>query len=287
LNHNADRPARLLLGLVGAGIQASRTPAMHEREAEAHGIRCLYQLLDLDVMQLGSDAIGALVAAAERTGFAGLNITHPCKQRVIPHLTGLSDAAHGVGAVNTVVFRDGRREGHNTDWWAFRENVRRGLPGAAMNRVLQLGAGGAGAATAYAALDLGVRHLDILDIDSDRAGALAAGLNTIFDGRAHSTTCVDEAMAAADGLIHATPTGMAAHPGLPLDADLLRSSLWVADVVYFPLDTPLLQAARRRGCRTLDGSGMAVWQAVEAFRLFTGIAPDVDRMRTYFDEAAG
>jgi shikimate dehydrogenase len=130
-----------------------------------------------------------------------------------------------------------------------------------------------------------VRHLDILDIDSERAGTLAARLNTIFSGRAHATTCIEPALAAADGLIHATPTGMAAHPGLPLDAELLRASLWVADVVYFPLDTPLLQAARQRGCRTLDGSGMAVGQAVEAFRLFTGIEPDVNRMRTYFDEA--
>jgi shikimate dehydrogenase len=282
----ADRPTRrLLLGLIGAGIQASRTPSMHEREAAAHGIRCLYQLLDLDVLNVDAGAIDALVDAAERTGFGGLNITHPCKQRVIDCVTELSDAARGIGAVNTVVFRDGRRVGHNTDWWAFRESVRTGLSGATMNRVLQLGAGGAGAATAYAALEMGVQHLDIVDIVPARASALVDRLNGVFDGRAHVSSCVEAAIASADGLIHATPTGMAAHPGLPLSADLLRPDLWVAEVVYFPLDTALLRAARARGCRTVDGSGMAIWQAVDAFRLFTGIEPDADRMRTFFNEA--
>ena len=258
---------------------------MHEREAWRHGIRCLYQLLDLDVLQMHADAVDSLVGAAERTGFAGLNVTHPCKRRVIDSLTDLSEAARDIGAVNTVVFRDGRRAGHNTDWWAFRESVRRGLPGVPLNRVLQLGAGGAGAATGYAALEMGVQRLDIIDVIPARAAELAGRLNAVFDGRAHAVACVEAAIAEADGLIHATPTGMNAHPGLPLAAELLRADLWVAEVVYFPLETPLLQAARARGCRTLDGSGMAVWQAVEAFRLFTGIEADAERMRTFFDEA--
>ena len=89
----------------------------------------------------------------------------------------------------------------------------------------------------------------------------------------------------ADGLIHATSTGMAARPGLPLPAALLRPELWVAEVVYFPLETELLRTARAVGCRTVDGSGMAIWQAVEAFRLFTGLTADPDRMRTFFEEA--
>lgn len=261
---------------------------MHEREAEAHGIRCLYQLLDLELLlQLGADATGSLIDAVHRSGFAGVNITHPCKQLVIPHLTRLSDAARAVGAVNTVVFRGDDRVGHNTDWWAFRESFRRGLPDAPLHRVAQLGAGGAGAATSYAALEMGVEHLDIIDIDPARATTLARRLDAFFPGRAHATTCVADAVARADGLVHATPTGMAAHPGLPLAKELLRRELWVAEVVYFPLETPLLRAARERGCRTLDGAGMAVWQAVEAFRLFTGLESDPLRMQTYFLEAAG
>ena len=87
----------------------------------------------------------------------------------------------------------------------------------------------------------------------------------------------------AVGLIHATPTGMGKHPGLPLPADLLRPAMWVAEIVYFPLETELLRTARALGCRTLDGSGMAVYQAAEAFRLFTGITPDAARMRRHFE----
>ena len=94
-------------------------------------------------------------------------------------------------------------------------------------------------------------------------------------------------MAAADGLINCTPTGMAKYPGLPLPAALLRPALWVAEIVYFPLETELLRAARALGCRTLDGGGMAVFQAVGAFRLFTGIEPDAGRMLRHFAAMAG
>jgi shikimate dehydrogenase len=276
---------RLLLGLVGAGIQASRTPAMQEREASAHGLRCLYQLLDLDRIEGGADALPLLLDAAERVGFAGLNVTHPCKQAVLAHLSASSDEAREVGAVNTVVFRDGGRVGHNTDWLAFRRSAERGLGGARLDHVVQLGAGGAGAATAYAVLKMGARRLDVVDVERPRAEALAARLDSLFPGRVRA--CVDPALVlgGADGLIHATPTGMASRPGLPLPAALLHPALWVAEVVYVPLETELLRTARALGCRTLDGSGMAVGQAVEAFRLFTGLTPDPDRMRTFFDEA--
>jgi len=276
---------RLLLGLVGASIQASRTPTMQEREAAAHGLHCLYQLLDLDRIEGGAAALPLLLDAAERVGFAGLNITHPCKQSVIEHLSATSDEARAVGAVNTVVFRDSGRVGHNTDWLAFRRSAERGLGGARLGRVVQLGAGGAGAATAYAVLTMGAERLDVVDTEPSRAEALAERLDPRFPNRIRA--CADPAgvLREADGLIHATSTGMAAHPGLPLPATLLRSELWVAEIVYFPLETELLRTARAVGCRTLDGSGMAVWQAVEAFRLFTGLAADPERMRSFFDEA--
>ncbi len=257
---------------------------MHEREAARHGIHCLYQLLDPG-RDDGGAALPALVDAAVRTGFAGLNVTHPFKQAIIPHLTELSPEARDVGAVNTVVLRGGRRIGHNTDWWAFRESLRRGLPETRRRRVVQLGAGGAGAATAYAVLSDGAGHLVILDTVPERAVSLAVRLAALFPGRVEAVTDVERALEGADGLVHATPTGMASRPGLPLPSMLLRPPLWVADVVYVPLDTALLGEARARGCRTLDGSGMALWQAVGAFRLFTGLDPDPVRMRQFFDEA--
>ena len=258
---------------------------MHEGEAEAHGWACRYELLDLDLLPGKAAELPSLIDAAERDGFAGLNITHPCKVSVLPYLTDLSDDARNVGAVNTVVFSGRGRVGFNTDWWGFRESVARGLAGAPFFRVVQLGAGGAGAATAYAALQLGVTRLDIVDVVGGRADVLAERMNSFFPGRVFVSADPATALRNADGLIHATPTGMSSHRGLPLPADLIERRLWVAEIVYFPLETELLRVARQRGCRTLDGSGMAVWQAVEAFRLFTGAAADPDRMRAFFAEA--
>lgn len=280
---NANSPRSVLCGLIGAGIQASRTPSMHEEEGQAQGLRYVYQKIDTDQLGLGQDALGELLLAAERMGFAGLNITYPFKQTVIPLLDELSDDARALNAVNTVVLKDGKRIGHNTDWWGFAESFRRGLPDVKRNRVVQLGAGGAGAAVAHAALTLGVEQLSIFDVDPKRAESVAIGLSQRFGaGRAVAGTDLPAAMAEADGLIHATPTGMAKLPGLPLPAELLRSSHWVSEIVYFPLETELLRVARSKGCRTLDGGGMAVFQAVEAFRLFTGIPPDAERIRRHF-----
>jgi shikimate dehydrogenase len=273
----------LLLGLIGSGIQASRAPALHQTEAAEQGLRCIYKLIDITALNVAVDALPDLLLAAERMGFAGLNITHPCKQAVIPFLHELSPDARALGAVNTVLLRGGRRIGCNTDWYGFAENFRRGMPGVALDRAVQLGAGGAGAAVAHAALTLGVGHLTIFDVDRDRMAALVASLCARFgDKRAVAGSDLPASMAAADGLINATPIGMADHPGLPLPADLLRPPLWVAEIVYFPLETALLRAARQIGCRTLDGGGMAVFQAVEAFRLFTDIPPDAERMLRHF-----
>lgn len=272
-----------LIGLIGAGIQASRTPAMHEREAAELGLRYSYKLIDLDLLNLGAEALPELLIAAERMGFNGLNVTHPCKQSALAHLTELSGEARAIGAVNTIVLRDGRRIGSNTDASGFAESFRRGLPGATLDRVVLLGAGGAGAAVAHALFRLGAERLIVFDLQMQRAECLAAKLCANFSiGRACAGTDLEAAMALADGLVHATPTGMASHPGMPLPEHLLLARNWVAEVVYFPLETELLRAAKRRGCRTLDGGGMAVFQAAEAFRLFTGIQPDADRMRRHF-----
>jgi shikimate dehydrogenase len=272
-----------LVGLIGAGIQASRTPSMHEHEAAEQGLRCEYRLIDFETLQVGAEALPGLLDDAERKGFAGLNITYPCKQAVLGLLHDLSDDARAIGAVNTVVLADGRRVGHNTDWWGFAESFRRGLPGVQTRNVVQLGAGGAGAAVAHAMLTLGARTLTIFDLDAGRASNLAAELCARFGaGRAVAGSDLTAAMTTADGLIHATPTGMVKYPGLPLPAELLRPALWVAEIVYFPLETELLRVARALGCRTLNGSGMAVFQAAEAFRLFTGITPDAERMQRHF-----
>ncbi|MER5181241.1 shikimate dehydrogenase [Streptomyces sp. NPDC002896] len=279
-----------LIGLIGAGIGPSLSPALHEREADRQGLRYLYRLIDIDVLGVTPDKVGDLLRAARDLGYDGLNITHPCKQLVIEHLDALSPGAEALGAVNTVVFEEGRAVGHNTDVTGFAASFARGLPDASLDRVVQLGAGGAGAAVAHAVLTLGAGQLTVVDALPDRAADLAASLNRHF-GEGRATAAAPDSLralvAGSDGLVHATPTGMAAHPGLPFAAELLHPGLWIAEVVYRPLETELLRTARALGCATLDGGGMAVFQAVDAFRLFTGREPDSARMLADIAELAG
>ena len=276
----------LVAGLVGRGIRDSRTPGMHEAEGTRLGLRYQYLLLDFDQMHLDDGALSELVLAAEETGFAGLNVTHPFKESVVAGLAGLSPEAAAIGAVNTVVLRGGRRIGHNTDCWGFSESFRRSMNGASMDNVVLLGAGGAGMAVAHALLGLGVARLAIFDIISAKAEALARKLAPAFGAqRLVATGDIEAAMGKAHGVVNATPMGMLKYPGTPLPAAWLRPDIWVADIVYFPTETPLLRAARDIGCRTLPGVGMAIFQAVKAFELITGVAPDPDEMTRHFDAA--
>ncbi|MBA7701753.1 Quinate/shikimate dehydrogenase (NAD(+)) [subsurface metagenome] len=275
----------ILVGLIGAGIQSSLSPAMHMHEGEAQGLRYTYRLIDLDVLGRTAAALPELIASAEREGFAGLNITFPCKQAVIEWLDELSPDARAIGAVNTVLFTGGRRIGHNTDWSGFAESFRRRMGDVGRGRVVLFGAGGAGAAVAHALLTLETATLVLVDTDRFRAASLADTLCRRFGaGRAIALDDAAAALQGADGMVNATPVGMAKFPGLPLPANLLLPELWVADVVYFPLETTLLAEATARGCRTMSGEGMAVFQAVGAFRLFSGVEPDADRMLAHFAE---
>lgn len=285
----AVTPPKCLVGLIGSGIQRSLTPALHEAEARHQGLRLHYQLIDLDRGNGGVEQLPGLVSAARVMGFAGLNITYPCKQAVIPLLDELSDEAGAMGAVNTVVVRDGRLEGHNTDGSGWRWGFERSLPDAPRRRVALLGAGGAGSAIAHALMRMGTQTLVLVDTEQTRVDALAASLSAQYPGGGSvvATTDAAQALAGADGLVHATPTGMDKLPGLPLPEALLHPGLWVAEIVYFPLETALLKAARARGCRVVDGGTMAVGQAVGAFRLFTGLEPDPERMSAHFRSLVG
>jgi shikimate 5-dehydrogenase len=405
-------PGTVLTGLIGAGIGPSLSPPLHETEARRLGLALVYARFDLDDHHVPATAVGPMLAAARDAGYRGLNITHPCKQVVLEHLDELSPDAAALAAVNTVVFREGRAIGHNTDWSGFARGLRTGLPDAELGSVVLLGAGGAGAAVAHGLLTAGAGHVRVFDLDTGRAAELAAALAGRFgadrasagvspaavgsdggavgrDGRApgepdrapvgpdlatadrawaedrapagpdrapsgpdgggvgadrepsgpdlaplgpdrgsagtdgelaglgRASASADlptsgsdrasagadrakagpaltsaapdlaTAVATADGLVHATPTGMAAHPGLPLPATFLRPSLWVAEVVYRPLETELVRAARALGARVLDGGRMAVFQAADAFALFTGTEPDAARMLRHLAALTG
>jgi shikimate dehydrogenase len=271
----------LLLGLIGEGISASRTPRMHENEGAAHDLTTIYRTIDIAEERLASVPLTELLTSAVNLGFDGLNITHPFKQQVIDHLDEVAPGARRIGSVNTVVIDEaGRTTGHNTDVTGFARGFEAGLDGAARNRVVQIGAGGAGRAVAFALSELGVKDLVIADISAQRAQDLAAEIGDHV--RAISTQELEPSITSADGIVNATPVGMAAFPGTPFDTGLLDPQTWVADVVYFPLETQLLRAAMDKGCRTLDGSGMAVNQAIDAFELFSGCKADPRRMRETF-----
>lgn len=277
----------LLLGLIGDGISASRTPRMHENEGAAHSIPTIYRTIDIGTPRLAEVELEELLTGAVRLGFDGLNITHPFKQQVIGLLDEVDPVAARINSVNTVVIDGaGRTTGYNTDVTGFAAGFRAGLDGAATEAVVQIGAGGAGRAVGFALAELGIGDLVIADTDVQRADGLAAdiGAATSVGTRARAIG-LDElggAAASAQGIVNATPVGMKAYPGTPVDTSVFGADTWVADVVYFPLETQLLAEARAKGCRTLDGSGMAVNQAIDAFELFSGQKADPQRMRETF-----
>ncbi len=265
----------LQAGLIGAGIQLSSSPSIHIEEGIGQGLQVNYELFDFDLIPGGPSRLGAVLEKAERKGFRGVNVTYPSKQAVIPLLHDLSPEARALHSVNTVLFRDGKRIGHNTDWWGFAESFKRDMSDAPREDVVLVGAGGAGAAVGYAILKMGSKRLTVHDTEISRSNALANRLAELFPNRevrvAHDLVT---ALANTQGLVHATPTGMRKHPGLPVPAESLRPHLWVAEIVYVPLVTELLEVARRQGCRTLDGGGMAVYPGCNGFQAFLRRGPE-------------
>jgi shikimate dehydrogenase len=273
---------KLLVGLIGSGIQRSLSPAMHEREAAHHGIRLHYQIVDLGLTEAGSKTLPSLLTAAQHMGFAGLNITYPCKQQVLEYLDELSDEARAMNAVNTVVFKDGRRYGFNTDGLGWAWGIERTLPMADFSNVVLLGAGGAGSAIAHSLARKGCQKLAVIDSDAQRAQLLALDIEKHYGIQTTVDTDPAGSLKNATGLVHATPTGMDKLPGLPLAEHLVQANFWVSEIVYFPLETALLKLARKRGCHVVDGGTMAVGQAVGAFKHFTGLEAVANRIDEHF-----
>jgi quinate/shikimate dehydrogenase (NAD+) len=278
---------RILVGLVGANILKSLSPALHEDAFGAVGIRGHYHLMDLDRLQ--GRRLEQVFGAIKTAGFDGINVTFPCKQAIIPLLDEVSAEARQIGAVNTVTISEsGRTVGYNTDRIGFRRNFEEGLGRAAIEDqvAVLVGAGGAGRAVGFALMDLGVARVVVYDTDTARAAALVADLMLHHGAsRCRLANSLTDAFADAAGVVNATPVGMLGIPGNPVPVASLRPELWVADVIYTPMETLLIKAARARGARVLTGGGMCVQQAVETFRLFTGLVPDVARMHKTFATA--
>ena len=285
VSHPARTRSRYLVGLIGEGIGASLSPPLHEAEAASLELDYEYRILDLLELGRPPEDVRGLLAEATQQGFAAMNITHPCKQLVVDIVDELDpDAAH-LGAVNLVVFDEGRLVGYNTDWVGYRDGLAAGLPDASLELVVQVGCGGAGAATAYALLSSGARRLELFDVDEVRAAELVARMRAHFPADAVDAVPAEglaRAIAQASGVVHATPLGMAHHPGVAFDVGLLRPGAWVSDVVYRPLETELIRQASGRGHPVLDGGRMAVGQAYASLQIITGVQPDRARMEEHF-----
>ena len=277
---------RFLIGLIGSNILKSLSPALHEDALGAAGLAGHYHLMDLAALQRN---LPDLLQAVKAIGFAGVNVTFPCKESIIPLLDEVSSEARQIGAVNAVTIdRKGRTTGYNTDRVGFCRSFEETLARKSSDgkTAVLIGAGGAGRAVAFAVMDLGIANLLIHDLDMSRATALAADIVAHFGPRANPLENPDEGIGNADGVVNATPVGMHGIPGQPLRLTSVEAHHWVADVVYTPLETDLIKAAKSRGAMVMNGGGMCVHQAAEAFRLFTGETPDVARLHRVFAKAA-
>lgn len=270
-----------VVSLLGRGIGATRSPQIHEEEAAALGIPLVYRAADFTALGLKDADLARMVHLLAGMGYSGSNVTVPFKQSVLPLCDTLSEAAATLGAVNTLVFRNGQIRGENTDWVGFSWLIEREFGDVTGATVAQIGAGGAGSATAYALAQLGAKQVVLFDPDQKKAQALVDRLTPHFPACHFALAqSAEKAVAGCEGVVNATPVGMASIPGLPFPPDCMSRNQWLADIIYFPLETELLAAARRNGQTVANGVSMVIGQAAEAFRLITGVQPDRNRMLT-------
>jgi quinate/shikimate dehydrogenase (NAD+) len=278
---------RFLIGLIGANIMKSLSPALHAEAFAAAGIEGYYHMMDVDV--LPGRKLPQLLAAVKTAGFCGTNVTFPFKQEVLALLDEVDREAAQIGAVNAVTIApDGCTKGYNMDRRGFRRSFEEGLGQASAEAatVVLIGAGGAGRAVAFALMDLGVARVVVHDRDAKQAAALLHDLSKHYgSSRCRPAENLERDIAEADGIVNATPVGMLGFPGNPVPVSALHGEHWAADVIYTPIETAFITAAAAKGARILTGGGMCVHQAAETFGLFVGIEPDVKHMHRTFARA--
>lgn len=258
-----------ITGLFGFPVQHTLSPAMHNAAFSHLGLDFCYV-----PFLVHPDSLPQAVAAVRALNLAGVNVTIPHKEAVMPLLDEVSAEAAFIGAVNTVVNDSGRLTGHNTDGRGFMKSLEENGCPAANRRVLVIGAGGASRAVCYYLSDE-AESLTLFDIDVRKQQQLAADLSRIRSN-VHAPSSVDD-YGSYDLVVNATPLGMKEGDPLPLPTDALRPEQVVCDLIY--RTTPLLAAAAARGCRTIDGHGMLLWQGILAFELWTRRSAPVEVMR--------
>lgn len=254
-----------IIVLIGANIAHSRSPYFHNTLFERYGLPYRYEL-----MPLGTDAVLQMLEEMKRGGYRGANITSPHKEAVMAGLDELSDEARVIGAVNTIVFNEGRASGHNTDAEGFRRSLMTAMRPDTPFTAAVLGTGGAARAAIHVLLRMeGLRSLVIYSRSMQDA---TSTVERWSDGRLRGALLDD--FQPADLVVHATPVGLAGDTGSLLVADQLRGTGLLYEMIYVPSETPLMREARKAGVRTLGGGGMFIGQALESFTLWTGLEVD-------------
>jgi shikimate dehydrogenase len=273
-----------LAGVIGWPVAHSASPRLHGYWLERLGIDGAYVPLAVK-----PEDFGDVLRLLPRMGFAGVNITVPHKEAALAAVDEAEPLAHSIGAVNTVVVReDDSLLGRNTDAFGFLENLRSGAPDwhPAHKPAVVIGAGGAARAVCVALLDAGVPGIYLVNRTRQRAEALAEAL-----GEQLIVVPWDDRAAALENaalLVNATTLGMRGQPALEFDLGRLALEAVVTDLVYAPLETPLLEAAAARGNCTVDGLGMLIHQARPGFEAWFGVEPEVTpELRAFLAEALG
>jgi shikimate dehydrogenase len=256
-----------LAGITGWPVAHSRSPRLHGFWLERYGIDGAYVPLPIEPQHFPAAITGLM-----RAGFAGANCTIPHKVAAFEVCGTVEESARRAGAVNTLVFRDGRIIGSNTDGWGFLENLRAHGVNPAAQPALILGAGGSARAIGAVLLDLGVRVTlaNRTRANGERLARELPGLQVV-DWHQREDALADHGL-----LVNTTSQGMTGYPPLDISLDRAPPGLTVADIVYVPLETPLLAAARARGLRCVEGLGMLLYQAIPGFRAWFGAEPVVD-----------
>lgn len=264
-----------LFGVLGDPISHSMSPVMHNDLFKLYNLDAVYLPFHVTSSKL-EDAIKGLKAL----GAAGFNVTIPHKTSIIPFLDKVEPLAAAIGAVNTVVNEDGKFVGYNTDGSGYLEGLKMSLNPFEVDKVLIIGAGGAARAIYFTLADAGIKHIDITNRSIEKAVSLIESCPYPVNSQPLKLDQVEDLLTEYDLVVQTTPIGMA--PGIdktPLSLNKVHSKTFISDIIYNPLETRFLAEAREKGCLCQNGIEMFVLQGALAFEKWTGISPDLERMR--------
>ena len=265
------------LGLIGDNITASRAPDLHRIAGRMCGLDLTYELLVPRELKLEFDAV---FDRARDQGYRGLNITYPYKEKVFPRLTIADPSVRSIGACNTVVFGPPQPTGANTDYTGFIAAFRNSFGDVSPGVIAMAGSGGVGKAIGFALAGLGAKALRLFDLDRAKAENLARAIIANYPAfDVQVAISIEQASDGADGLLNATPLGMASYGGSAFPATVFKGQRWAFDAVYTPIETPFLLDTRKAGLAVMSGYELYLYQGIDAFQIFTGCQIDPIALR--------